>query len=134
MKTTHVISDKTADTRPKVDRTFRIFVISTAALAVVLIVFLLFPVYKLADGTRVNRPVWAPPTARNIDPQLLASLEADERVELETLVQPAALKPTWLAGEKTGIRRRRFPTNPLFWVLIASGVAWFFLQKRLGVF
>ncbi len=134
MKTTHVRSDNTIDTRPKVDHTFRIFVISTAALVVMLLVFLLFPIYKLTDGTRVHRPVWAPPTLRNIDRELLESLEPAQRVAIEATVQPTAAKPDWMAAEKTSIRRRRIPTNPLFWVLIGSGVAWFFLQKRLGVF
>lgn len=134
MKTTYAPSDKTIDTGPKVDHTFRIFVISTAALIIVLFIFILFPIYKLADGTRVNRPVWAPPAIRNVDPDLLESLEPDQRTAIEATVQPTAAKPTWLAGEKTGIRRRRLPTNPLFWVLIVAGVGWFVLQKRLGVF
>ena len=117
-----------------IDRTFQYFVISTTTLVIVLLIFILFPIYKLADGTRVHQPVWAPPAMRSIEPELLKSLEPAQRAAIEATVQPTTAKPEWLAAEKTGIRRRKIPTNPLFWVLIGSGIAWFLLQKRLGVF
>lgn len=134
MKPSQLPHDKTFGDSTPVDRTFQYFVISTTTLVIMLLIFLLFPIYKLADGTRVHRPVWAPPAVRNIDPELLESLEPDQRAAIAATVQPTAAKPDWLAAEKTGIRRRKFPTNPLFWVLIGSGIAWFLLQKRLGVF
>jgi hypothetical protein len=110
--------------------------------------FLLFPMYQLLDTTSVRKPIWNPPAivirepGQGLKPEDIARLDKDPRqkellkgIKDGITYQPS---PSWLGYPKTDVNKpirvgRRFPTNGLLYVFVASVAGYVFALRQRGI-
>lgn len=105
--------------------------------------FVIFPTWKLLDGTSVYRPFWNPPEVvirKGLNEEELARLEPDDerRLALDDLRKPIVFRPapSWLGHRKADPNRpprgRPFPTNKLLYLFLLTTIGYVWAMRRRG--